>query len=119
MKAVSATQALPELTSEEITLLESTLVTGFPEGFTLIFPWGSSLLSHKRSLNYLRYCLALPDQAMQLAILRLLGLRPYRRRWWTLNSERRHRYLKTHPVAYMRRIARRRTGMKSTDNTKY
>lgn len=87
------------------------------EGFTLIFPWGSSPVSLRRSLNYLRYCMDLPQEARGTAILRLLGLMPYRRSWWTQVKERKQRYLRTHQVASTRRIERQRTGTGFIENT--
>jgi len=104
------------LTSEEILLLNSILAAP-PEDITLKFPWGSSPLSHKRSLNYLRYVMDLPKAAQQLAILRLLELRPYRRKWWTLNLGREGRYLRTYQGGSTRPTERLPTGMPSIENT--
>jgi len=79
-KANTATFPSHTLTSEEISLLELISERNILEDITLIFPWGSSPLSLKRSSNYLQYCMDLPKAAMELAILRLLGIRPYRTR---------------------------------------
>ncbi len=106
------------LTSEEISLLESTLdKTSDLEDITLIFPWGLSPISPKRSSNYLAYCLDLPPQAMHLAILRLLGLRPYHHKWWTQKGTCRRLYLRTRLVESMKRTVRRPTGTVYTTNT--
>ncbi len=114
-KANIATLAKATLTLEETLLLESTL-EALPEDITLIFPWGSSLLSHKRSLNYLRYVMDLPPAAMQLAILRLLGLKKYRRTYFsTLSISRQERYLKH---LHQRQLEREEpTGSGSTTDT--
>ncbi len=106
------------LTSAETSLLESTLEAATaPEDITLIFPWGLSELSHKRSLNYLQYCLDLPSQAQSLAILRLLGLRPYRRAWWTQSKQRRRRYLKAQMHRTSRCALEKPTGTGYTTDT--
>jgi len=96
---------------------ELTLALLSPEAFTLIFPWGSSPVFPKRSLNYLQYCMDLPQEARTLAIQRLLGLKPYRRKWWTLNWQRLRRSSKMRLEESMRRAARQRTGTGFIENT--
>ncbi len=94
VKATLTTLGLHELTSEEITSLGLTLdATSRLEDITLIFPWGSSRLSHKRSLNYLRSIMEMPQAAMSLKILQLLGLKEYPRSWWIQNLGRKQRFL--------------------------
>ncbi len=91
------------------------------EGFTLIFPWGSSPLSLKRSSNYLHYCLHLPSEKRSLAILRLLGLKKYRRSYLsTLSTSRQERYMRNLQLLREESTkpdAERPTGTEFTTNT--
>lgn len=103
-------------TFEASSSLDTTLEL-IPEGFTLIFPWGSSLLSHKRSLSYLRYCMDLPTAASQRKILQLLGLKPYRRSWWTQNYYRKELYLRQIHRHQRPRVRAKPTGTGSTIDT--
>lgn len=104
------------LTLDEISLLDLTLELP-PEDITLIFPWGSSLVSLRRSSNYLQYCMELPMKRRSLAIMRLLGLKPYPRSWWTRSKASRRRFTNAwdpHPQQLERD---QRTGTMSTNST--
>jgi len=90
------------------------------EGFTLIFPWGEHSPSSRRTVNYLRYVISLPQSKRATAILRLLGLVKYRsqrlRRLSTLNLRQLRRFTRVLRGESMRHLGQTPIGIESTKN---
>jgi len=83
-------------------------------------PWGVCTIQSlnpddlsPRLQSFLQYVLSHPDRGPK--IRQLLGLKPYRRSWWTQNLRRKRRYSRDRD--FQRRLERGRlTGIGSTTN---